>query len=150
LSDERRRALEGITWVDHETIFQESDYLTIHTPLNEDTRHIVNARSLSLMKPTAYVINTSRGGMVDASALSAAIKNKTIAGAAIDVYEVEPPPPDLELFQLDDVILTPHIGWASEEAGWEIRQSIVNDIRAASEGQDARCVVNSVRRDGGQ
>lgn len=146
LSERRKQAIDGIEWVDHETIFKESDYLTIHTPLNEETRRIVNARTLSLMKPTAYVINTSRGGMIDMAALADALINKQIAGAAIDVYDVEPPKPDLALFGLDNVILTPHIGWASEEAGWEIRKSIINDIIAASEGKDARCVVNTIRR----
>ncbi len=146
LSDKRRQAIDGIEWVDMDTMFRLSDYLTIHTPLNTETRHVVNARTLSLMKPTAYVINTARGGMVDTAALTAALKQKTIAGAAIDVFEVEPPSPELELFGLDNVILTPHIGWASEEAGWEIRKSIVDDILAASEGKDARCVVNSIRK----
>lgn len=146
LSDKRKAALEGVEWVDKETIFKESDYLTVHTPLNDETRYIVNKDTLSLMKPTAYVVNTSRGGMVDADALAQALKDGTIAGAAIDVFEVEPPSPDLELFNLDNAILTPHIGWASEEAGWEIRESILNDIFAAYEGKDARCVVNTIKR----
>jgi D-3-phosphoglycerate dehydrogenase len=146
LSDKRKQEVEGITWVDKDTIFRESDFLTIHTPLNDETRHIVNAQTLSLMKPTAYVINTARGGMVDAKALADAVKAKQIAGAAIDVFEVEPPPADLELFKLDNVILTPHIGWASYEAGWEIRKSILDDILAAAKGKDARCVINEIRR----
>lgn len=146
LSEKRKQAIDGIEWVEMDTIFKQSDYLTIHTPLNEQTRYIVNSRTLSLMKPTAYVINTARGGMVDTKALCDALKSKIIAGAAIDVFEIEPPKPDLELFTLDNVILTPHIGWASEEAGLEIRKSIVDDIIAASEGKDARCVVNTIRR----
>ncbi|MBN2212423.1 MAG: C-terminal binding protein [Sedimentisphaerales bacterium] len=147
LSDKRRAALEGVEWVDPKTLFQQADFLTIHTPLNEETRHIVNAKTLALMKPTAYVINTSRGGMVDTEALATALKNRAIAGAAIDVYEVEPPKPDFNLFELENVILTPHIGWASEEAGWEIRKSILDDILAAAAGKDARCLVNNIRRD---
>lgn len=147
LSDRRKADLEsqGLVFVDNDTIFRESDYLTVHTPLKDDTRHIVNARTLALMKPTAYVVNTSRGPMVDAKALAEAVRNKTIAGAAIDVFDKEPPDPDFELFALENVILSPHLGWASEEAGWEIRESILNDILAASEGKPARCVVNSVK-----
>jgi D-3-phosphoglycerate dehydrogenase len=94
------------------------------------------------MKPTAYLINTARGPMVDAEALAQALRENRIAGAAIDVFDVEPPPTSHPLFGLDNVILTPHIGWASEEAGWEIRKSIVDDILACAQGRPARCVVN--------
>jgi D-3-phosphoglycerate dehydrogenase / 2-oxoglutarate reductase len=146
LSDKRKAALEGIEWVSKEEIFEQSDFLTIHTPLKEDTRHIVNSDTIALMKKTAYIINTSRGGMVDLDALVAALKSKRIAGAAIDVYDVEPPKPDWDIFKLDNIILTPHIGWASEEAGWEIRESILNDIISASQGEDARCVINEITR----
>jgi D-3-phosphoglycerate dehydrogenase len=137
-----RDAYDKITWVDKETLFREADYVTIHTPLNDETRHLVDAETLSLMKPTAFLVNTSRGPMVDADALAAALKNQQLAGAAIDVFEVEPPPPDLPLFGLDNCILTPHIGWASVESGWEIRESIVEDILAFAKGERARCVVN--------
>ncbi len=146
LSDQRRAEIPVTGWVDRDTLFRESDLLTVHTPLTEETRHIVNAETLALMKPTACLVNTSRGGMVDAKALGAAIRAKKLAAAAIDVYDVEPPPADFELFELDDVILTPHIGWASEEAGWEIRESILADILAGCEGRDARCVVNEIKR----
>lgn len=146
LSEKRRQALRGLEWVDIKTLFRESDLLTIHTPLNPETRHIVNAETLSLMKPTACLVNTSRGGMVDVSALARALRERKLAAAAIDVYETEPPGQELELFALANVILTPHIGWASEEAGWEIRRSILEDIFAAAEGRDARCVVNRIRR----
>lgn len=146
LSVKRKSQIEAIEWVDKETIFKESDFLSIHTPLNEKTTHIVNYDTLSLMKPTAYVVNTSRGGMVDSEALYKALKEGKIAGAAIDVFDVEPPTPDFKLFELDNVILTPHIGWASEEAGREIRKSILDDILSAAKGQDARCVVNDIKR----
>jgi phosphoglycerate dehydrogenase-like enzyme len=117
----------------------------VHTPLNEETRHIVNKETLALMKPTAYVVNTSRGPMVDSGALAEAARDGVIAGAAIDVFDKEPPEPDFELFELENVILTPHLGWASEEAGWEIRKSILDDILAAAEGKSARCVVNEIK-----
>ena len=144
LSPERRRELEeaGLHFVNHDTLFRESDFLTVHTPLTDETRHIVNARTLALMKPTAYLINTSRGPMVDAEALAAALRAGTIAGAALDVFDIEPPPPDYPLFGLENCILTPHIAWASEEAGWEIRRSILDDLLAMAAGRPARCVVN--------
>lgn len=147
IKEHRKKKLEdqGLVYVDKETLFKESDYITVHTPLNDETRHIVNAETLALMKPTAYVVNSARGPMVDSAALAAAVKNRTIAGAAIDVFDVEPPSPDFELFGIENVILTPHIGWASEEAGWEIRESILNDILAAAEGKSARCVVNEIK-----
>ncbi len=132
----------GVTFTDRETLFRTADFITIHTPLNDETRHLVNATSIDWMKSTAYLINTSRGGMVDFEALAQALRNRRIAGAALDVYEVEPPPPDFPFFDLDNVILTPHISWASEEAGWEIRKSIVDDIMACAAGRPARCVVN--------
>jgi len=139
---ERRRAELGIEFVEREELFRNSDFVTVHTPLTEETRHIINARTLGWMKPTSYLINTSRGQMVDDEALAKAVREREIAGAAIDVYSHEPPPPDHPLFGLDNVILTPHIGWASEEAGWEIRRSIVDDILSAAESRPARCIVN--------
>jgi len=141
LSEERKKEI-GIEFVDADTVFRSSDAVTIHTPLNDETRWLANARTFGLMKPTAFLINTSRGGMVDVDALAEVLRTRRIAGAAIDVYKVEPPPPSFPLFGLDNVILTPHIGWASEEAGMEIRQSILDDIVAFAGGKPARCVVN--------
>ena len=142
LSEKRKADLEGIEWVDKETLFRESDFITVHTPLNEETRHIVNAESIGWMKTTAYLVNTSRGQMVDVEALKEALIQKRIAGAAIDVYDVEPPPQSYPLFGLDNAILTPHMAWASEEASWEIRRNILDDILAFAEGKPARCIVN--------
>ena len=138
----KRKADLGMEFVDKETLFRNSDFVTIHTPLTDETRHLINAGTLGWMKPTAYVVNTSRGPMVDDQALADAVKTGRIAGAAIDVFSHEPPPPDHPFFGLENIILTPHIAWASEEAGWEIRRSIVNDILAAARGEPARCVVN--------
>jgi len=141
LTKERAEEL-GIELVDHETLFRTSDFVTIHTPLNDETRHMANAKTIGWMKPTAYLINTSRGPMVDHDALAEALKEGRLAGAAIDVYDSEPPPLSYPLFSLDNVILSPHMAWASEEAGQEIRQSILDDILAFAEGSPARCVVN--------
>jgi D-3-phosphoglycerate dehydrogenase len=144
LPAERKKEL-GIEWVDAPTLFRESDFVTIHTPLNDETRHLVNAKTLALMKKTAYLVNTARGGMVDIPALTSALKAGAIAGAALDVYDREPPPPDYPLYGMDNVILTPHTAWASEESGLQIRKNIVADILSAARGGEARCLVNSVK-----
>ncbi len=139
LSEERVREL-GVERVDHETLFKESDFLTIHTPLTHETRHIVNKDTLALMKPTAYVINTARGPMVDSEALAEALRKGVIAGAGIDVYEREPPPPDHPLFSAPNVILTPHLAWYSEDAAWRIRELILLEIQRFLEGKPPRYV----------
>jgi D-3-phosphoglycerate dehydrogenase / 2-oxoglutarate reductase len=141
ISKERQAEL-GIEIVSRDELFRRSDLITLHTPLTPETRHLVNEETLRLMKPTAIVVNTSRGPMVDADALAAALRENRIAGAGIDVYDVEPPPTSYPLFGLDNAVLTPHLGWASVESGWEIRKSIVNDILLFADGKPARCVVN--------
>ena len=147
LSADRKQALEeqGLRFVDKETLFRTSDFVTIHTPNNEETKKIANAETIGMMKKTAYLINTARGPLVDTEALADALKNERIAGAGIDVFDVEPPAPDFPLFALKNAILTPHMGWASEESAEEIRLSILDDIIAAFRGQPARCIVNSVK-----
>ena len=137
LTAERKCEL-GIEVVDKEVVFRESDYVTIHTPLTPETRHIVNAQSLAMMKPTAYLVNTARGPMVDSGALAAALRSGTIAGAAIDVFDIEPPPPDYPLFGLPNAVLTPHLAWYSEDAAWRIRELIVLEIDRFLAGQPPR------------
>jgi phosphoglycerate dehydrogenase-like enzyme len=98
----------GVRLVGLEELFRESDVLSVSCPLNEETRHIVNAERLALMKPTAYLINTSRGPVVDEEALIEALQEGRIAGAGLDVLEQEPSPADNPLYRLDNVILAPH------------------------------------------
>ena len=93
---------------DLETVFRESDFLTLNVPLNEETHHLANAARLALMKPSAYLINTSRGPVVDQAALVTALTQGIIAGAGLDVFDPEPPESDDPLLKLDNVILTPH------------------------------------------
>jgi len=142
LTPERKAELEGLEFVDKETLFSSADFVTVHVPLNDETRHLVDAEALGWMKPTAYLVNTARGPVVDEQALAEALKKRQIAGAGVDVYPVEPPPPDFPLLGLDNAILTPHIAWASEESSQEIRQSMLNDFLALAQGKPARCVVN--------
>lgn len=108
-------AANKLTEVSSHQIFSESDVVTIHTPLTEATKHLVNERTLELMKNTSILINTSRGGVVDQAALKKALKEGTIAGAALDVYQEEPPS-DLEFLRLPNLFCTPHIGGAASES----------------------------------
>jgi D-3-phosphoglycerate dehydrogenase len=98
----------GVRLVGLEELFREADVLSVSCPLNDETHHIVNAERLALMKPTAYLINTSRGPVVDEKALTRALQERRIAGAGIDVFEQEPSPADNPLYRLDNAILTPH------------------------------------------
>ncbi len=107
-ADKALMASLGVKLVDLETLFARSDFLTVNCPLNDKTRGLVDARLLALMKKTAYLINTARGPIVDESALYAALVGHQIAGAGLDVFEVEPTPVNNPLLQLDNVIVTPH------------------------------------------
>lgn len=113
---------EGIRYVDLETLLKNSDYVSLHCPLTPGTWHMINKDALALMKPTAFIINTSRGALIDEAALIEALEAHTIAGAGLDVQESEPPAENSPLYTLDNVILTPHMGWK----GLETRQRLVS------------------------
>lgn len=98
----------GITLVDLDSVFRESDFVTLNCPLTPETRHLVDARRLALMKPTAFLINCARGPVVDQRALTEVLQERRIAGAGLDVFDPEPPHPDDPILKLDNVILTPH------------------------------------------
>lgn len=101
-------AQHGITLRPLRDVMREADFLSLHVPMSAESRHMINAQSLALMKPTAYLINTSRGGLVNEPDLYEALKAKKIAGAALDVFEEEPPPANHPFFTLDNVVLTAH------------------------------------------
>lgn len=110
------RAVEaGAEAVDKETLFRESDFVTIHVRLSDRTRGLVDRQMLSLMKPDAWIVNTSRGPIIDRDALLTVLKGRRIGGAALDVFDDEPLPADDELRRLDNVVATPHIGYVSRE-----------------------------------
>ena len=115
---------------DLETLLKESDYVTLHCPLNPDSANLINAETLSMMKPTAFLINTSRGGVVDSTALAAALNEDKIAGAGIDVLPVEPMPADDPLYKAKNCIITPHIAWASIEARRRCVQKVAENLKA--------------------
>ena len=106
---------KGIRYVSLEELLKNSDYVSMHCPLTESTKHMINKETLSLMKPSAFIINTSRGALIDEAALIEALKNGTIAGAGLDVQETEPPEENSPLYTMNNVILTPHIGWKGLE-----------------------------------
>lgn len=106
----------GIELVELDELMARADFVSLHARLTAENRHLIDARRLSLMKPTAYLINTSRAGLIDEAALVEALRAKKIAGAALDVYEHEPPQPDDPLLALDNVTLTPHMAGGSNDA----------------------------------
>jgi phosphoglycerate dehydrogenase-like enzyme len=119
----------GAKQVDHDEIFQKSDVLTLHVPLTDSTYHMVNEHRLNLMKPTAYLFNTSRGKVVDQQALKSALQIQTIAGAAIDVYEEEPPK-DLKFLSLPNLWPTSHIGGNSIEAVEAMGRTAIGHLKS--------------------
>lgn len=139
---EERIAELGITIVPRERVFREADLITIHTPLTDETRCIVNKATLAMMKPTAFLVNTSRGPMVDHAALAEALKTGVIAGAGIDVFDKEPPEATYPLLGLENATLTPHLAWYSEDSAWDIRYKILEDIELALAGKPPRYCVN--------
>lgn len=136
----------GVRKVDFDSLMSESDFLTLHVPLTDETRWIIDARALSLMKPTAYLVNTARGEVVDVDALVAAVRAGTIAGAGIDVLPVEPPPPDHPILHEDRIIVTPHIGWASVEAGYDSKVRGTEDVVRVLRGERPKYPLNEIER----
>ncbi|MBN1351006.1 C-terminal binding protein [candidate division KSB1 bacterium] len=132
----------GSQHTDFETVLKQADVVAIHVPVTEETRHMFNRNSLRLMKKSAILINTARGAIVNTADLIDALKKGVIAGAGLDVYEDEPPPPDFELLNMENVILSPHVAWYSEEGGWDIRYMILDDIKAFLEGRLPQFVIN--------
>ena len=141
LSDERIHAL-GIEPISSTDILRLSDIITIHVPLKQDTYHMFSECQFKLMKKTAILVNTSRGAVVDLEALNAALRAGEIAAAGIDVYEVEPPPASFSLLNNEKAICLPHLSWLSEEAGWNIRHKIMEDILRFADHQPPAHLVN--------
>lgn len=113
---------KGIRYVSLKELLEHSDYVSLHCPLTESTKHMINKETLKLMKPSAFIINTSRGALIDEAALIEALKNGKIAGAGLDVQETEPPKETSPLYTMENVLLTPHMGWK----GLETRKRLVS------------------------
>jgi glyoxylate reductase len=128
--------------VDLPTLLAESDFISLHTPLTEETHHLIDAQALSQMKPTAVLVNTARGGVVDPDALYAALKNGGIAFAAVDVTEPEPIPMDSPLLTLENLIITPHIASASQETRGLMAYMAAQNLMAGLRGEKLPHCVN--------
>ena len=125
---------KGIRYVSLEELLKNSDYISMHCPLTESTKHMINRETLSLMKPSAFVINTSRGALIDEAALIEALENGTIAGAGLDVQEIEPPEENSPLYTMDNVLLTPHMGWKGLETRQRLVSILADNIKKFMEG----------------
>lgn len=126
----------GITKVDDlDTLFATSDVVTLHCPLTPGTRHLVNRERLALMKPTAILLNTSRGPLVDEVELAKALHEGRIAAAGVDVLEQEPPPFDCPLLSAPNCYFTPHIAWATREARERLMDVVVANVKAFLDGR---------------
>ena len=128
----------GVDYVGKEDLFRQADFVTIHVVLSQRTRGLVGAKELALMKPSAYIINTSRGPIIDEVALLATLRDKKIAGAGLDVFDVEPLPIDHPLRKMDNVVLTPHLGYVALQNYRAYFAGVVDDIRAFLDGKPVR------------
>ena len=124
----------GCTWVDFETLFRTADVVSLHCPLNDATRGIVSRAVLAMMKPTALLINTARGAVLDEAALADALNSGRLAGAGLDVLIDEPPKPDNPLLTAKNCIITPHIAWASRDARLRLIQIVADNLQAFLDG----------------
>ena len=141
LSEEREKAFH-LKYMPLEKLLPVADVITLHLPLTDDTRHLINAAAIDKMKTGAIVINTARGGLVDDCALFQAIENGKLLGAGLDGVEREPLQPDDELFTNDNIIVTPHVGGGTADIGEAIMPMLVEDIRLLLNGEQPRFVVN--------
>jgi phosphoglycerate dehydrogenase-like enzyme len=140
----RREEIEaalGARWVALDDLLAASDFVSVHVNLSPSTRRLIDARALSRMKPAAYLVNLSRGPVVDEAALVAALRERRIAGAGLDVYELEPPAADNPLWSLENVVVTPHRGGFSSESVYGASM-VVEDIVRLLRGEEPRFPVN--------
>ena len=132
----------GVRMVSFGELLSASDFISIHAPLTPQTRQIFDARAFDQMRPTAYLINTSRGGLIDHAALYEALQRNGLAGAALDVFDPEPPDLTLPLFQDERVIVTPHAAFVSEQSIRQLRTEAMQNVVAALSGRRPNNVLN--------
>lgn len=131
----------GVEPVDFERLLAESDFLTVHCPLTAETRHLLDARAFARMKPGAVLVNTARGGIVDTEALVAALERGHLGGAGLDVTEPEPLPAGSPLYRMEQVIVTPHAAWYSEEARRDLKRRVAEEaVRLLRGERPLHCV----------
>jgi len=131
---------DGIRYVDLDTVFTECDIVSLHCPLTPETQNLVNSERLNQMKSSTFLINTSRGPVVDEPALAEALNSGLIAGAGLDVLSIEPPPEDNPLLRARNCVITPHIAWATLAARKRLMDTVVGNVRAWMEGQPVNVV----------
>ena len=131
---------DGVQYAHCEQVFRESDVVSLHCPLTKETEHMVNASCLSWMKPTAYLINTARGGLINEDDLASALNANQLAGAGIDVLSTEPPSPSNPLLTAQNCIITPHIAWATRSARERLLQITAENIAAFLAGSPQNVV----------
>ncbi|HEY7232371.1 MAG TPA: D-2-hydroxyacid dehydrogenase family protein [Pseudolabrys sp.] len=139
LTEEKAKAA-GADFVSKDDLFGTADFVTIHLVLSDRSRGLVGAKELNLMKKSAYLINTSRGPIVDEKALIAVLRSKSIAGAGLDVFDIEPLPLDHPFRKMDNVVITPHLGYVSEQNYRKYFPDIVEDIRGWLDGKPVRVI----------
>ena len=132
---------DGIHYVELPELLRESDFISLHCPLTDETRHMIDEEAISLMKPGAYIINTARGALIDEKALIRALEEGRIAGAGLDVQETEPPAEDSPLYTLDNVVLTAHMGWRGLETRRRLVDKVRQDIEAFCSGSPINVIV---------
>ena len=137
----------GAQSVDFETLLAESDLISIHTPLNDETHHLIDARALSLMKKSAILINTARGGVIDTDAIVDALRNGELAYAGLDVHEDEPLLAGSPLYDLENVVLTDHCAWYTEESIVELKTRAAENVAAVLKGEHPRTPVNTLNQE---
>ncbi|MFC1509999.1 C-terminal binding protein, partial [Candidatus Omnitrophota bacterium] len=141
LSEERLSDL-NVTCMPFDEVLKQSDIVSLHLPLTEETRGLFTINRFRQMKKSAIIINTSRGDIIHTPDLVTALRDGIISGAGLDVLDHEPPDSTMELQRMNNVILTPHLGWYTEEAGMDIRYMIMNDLKACLKGRPPQFVIN--------
>lgn len=129
-----------ITYVTLDEVLKNSEFISLHCPLSDETYHLIGEKQLKMMKKTSFIINTARGALIDEKALIAALQNKVIAGAGLDVQEIEPPTSDNPLYDMENVILTPHMGWRGKETRKRLVGILADNIKHYIDGKPINVV----------
>jgi glycerate dehydrogenase len=135
-----RDKMDGVAFVDEKTCFTEADIVSLHCPLNQDNFEFVNKQLLASMKPKTFLINTSRGGLVNENDLAEALNHEIIAGAALDVLSTEPPSANNPLLHAKNCLINPHVAWATFESRTRLMKTVVNNVKAFLKGKPENVV----------
>ncbi|RNI34246.1 D-2-hydroxyacid dehydrogenase [Hanamia caeni] len=135
-----RNKMEGVTFVDEKTCFKEADIVSLHCPLTQDNFEFVNKQLLATMKPKAFLVNTSRGGLVNENDLAEALNHETITGAALDVLSTEPPSANNPLLHAKNCLINPHVAWATFESRARLMDVVVNNIESFLKGKPVNVI----------